>query len=98
GVSVVPGTDGPVSESLSDDEVAAVAAKIGYPLMVKAVAAAGGKGMRMAASRDDLASAVRTARSEARTAFGDAAIYFERRLMKPRHIEIQVLGDEHGTV
>jgi len=98
GVRVVPGTDGPVPDNLSDADLMAVASTVGYPLMVKAVAGGGGKGMRIAAGSEDLVNAVRTARSEARTAFGDAAIYFERRLLRPRHIEIQVLGDEHGTV
>ncbi|MBI4264601.1 MAG: acetyl-CoA carboxylase biotin carboxylase subunit [Acidobacteria bacterium] len=98
GVPVVPGTDGPLPEELPEAEVAAIAADIGYPLLVKAVAGGGGKGMRVAASPEELASASRTARSEAKSAFGDAAIYFERRLSRPRHIEIQFLGDEHGTV
>jgi acetyl-CoA carboxylase biotin carboxylase subunit len=98
GVPVVPGTDGVVPEDLSEAEVAALAAKVGYPLLVKAVAGGGGKGMRVAASSEELASAVRTARSEAQGAFGNPAIFFERRLSRPRHIEIQFLGDEHGTV
>ena len=98
GVPVVPGTDGPVPDTLTESELAAVAAEVGYPLLVKAVAGGGGKGMRVAAGPDELASSVRTARSEAKSAFGDAAIYFERRLSRPRHIEIQMLGDEHGTV
>ena len=66
--------------------------------MVKAVAGGGGKGMRVVASPDALLNAVRTARSEAGSAFGDTAVYFERRIMKPRHIEIQLLADQHGTV
>ena len=98
GAPVVPGTDGPVSESLSEAEVLALGATIDYPLMVKAVAGGGGKGMRVVAGPDDLINAVRTARSEARTSFGDASVFFERRLLRPRHVEIQVLGDEHGTV
>src|SRR5262249_44942716 len=72
--------------------------RVGYPLLVKAVAGGGGKGMRTVNAPGDLISAVRTARSEAASAFGDAAIYLERRLMRPRHIEIQLLGDQHGTV
>ena len=98
GAPVVPGTDGPVSEDLSDAEVQATAAAVGYPLMVKAVAGGGGKGMRVVTGPDTLLNSVRTARSEARTSFGDAAVFFERQLIRPRHIEIQVLGDEHGTV
>ena len=98
GAPVVPGTDGPVAETLSEAEVLAIAAKIGYPLMVKAVAGGGGKGMRVVTSPEALINAVRTARSEARTSFGDGSVFFERQLIRPRHVEIQVLGDEHGTV
>jgi len=71
---------------------------IGYPVLVKAVAGGGGKGMRVAAGRADIAGAVRAARSEAGAAFGDSAIYLERRLTRPRHIEVQLLGDERGTM
>src|SRR5207249_1076002 len=78
--------------------VIALAETVGYPLMVKAVAGGGGRGMRVVSGRDEVLNAVRTARSEAMTAFGDSAVYFERRLIRPRHIEIQVLGDAHGTV
>jgi acetyl-CoA/propionyl-CoA carboxylase biotin carboxyl carrier protein len=73
-------------------------ARVGYPLMVKAVAGGGGKGMRIVESPAELLNAVRTARSEAGSAFGDTAVYFERRIASPRHIEIQLLGDHHGTV
>jgi acetyl-CoA carboxylase biotin carboxylase subunit len=76
----------------------AEAARVGFPLLVKAVAGGGGKGMRAVAAPADLPSAIRAARSEAMSAFGDAAIYFERRILGPRHIEIQLLGDTHGTV
>ena len=98
GVPVVPGTQQPLDESVTDEEIARAADAVGFPLLVKAVAGGGGKGMRTVEDRSMLASAVRTARSEARSAFGDAAIYLERRLVRPRHIEIQLLGDEHGTV
>jgi acetyl-CoA carboxylase biotin carboxylase subunit len=98
GVPVVPGTPDPVPETLPDAETLAIASRIGFPLLVKAVAGGGGKGMRVSNGPDDLLNSVRTARSEARTSFGDGAVYFERRLLKPRHIEVQVLGDEHGTV
>jgi acetyl/propionyl-CoA carboxylase alpha subunit len=74
------------------------AGTIGYPLLVKAVAGGGGKGMRVVRSADDLPSAVQLARSEAQSAFGDDRVYFERLLEKPRHIEVQLLGDTHGTV
>jgi acetyl-CoA carboxylase biotin carboxylase subunit len=98
GAPVVPGTDGPVAETLADAEVLEIGSKIGYPLMVKAVAGGGGKGMRVVTGPEALINAVRTARSEARTSFGDGSVFFERQLIRPRHIEIQVLGDEHGTV
>jgi acetyl-CoA carboxylase biotin carboxylase subunit len=98
GVPVVPGTEAPFADDVPDDVIAKEADRIGYPLVVKAVAGGGGKGMRTVAEARDLANAVRTARSEARAAFGDAAIYLERRLRSPRHIEIQLIADEHGTV
>jgi acetyl-CoA carboxylase biotin carboxylase subunit len=98
GVPVVPGTQQPFDANASDDEIAAAGAKIGYPLVVKAVAGGGGKGMRTVDKAEDLLPAIRTARSEAGSAFGDSAVYLERRILKPRHIEIQLLGDQHGTV
>ncbi len=98
GVPVVPGTEEPLAESVSDAEVLAIAERIGYPLMLKAVAGGGGKGMRMVASAADLPGALRAARSEARSALGAGAVYLERRIMAPRHIEVQLLGDHHGTV
>jgi acetyl-CoA carboxylase biotin carboxylase subunit len=98
GVPVVPGSEEPLDESVPGEAVAAIADRIGYPLMLKAVAGGGGKGMRMVASPADLASALRAARSEAGSAFGDSAVYIERRIMQPRHIEVQLLGDQHGTV
>jgi acetyl-CoA carboxylase biotin carboxylase subunit len=98
GVPVVPGTDGPLAPGLTEAETAALAARVGYPLLVKAVAGGGGKGMRTVARPDDLAGAVRAAMSEAGSAFGESAVYFERQLLRPRHIEIQLLADAHGTV
>ncbi len=98
GVPVVPGTEEPLSESVSDADVLRVAERIGYPLMLKAVAGGGGKGMRMVAAAADLPGALRAARSEAQASFGDAAVYLERRIRSPRHIEVQLLGDHHGTV
>ena len=98
GVPVVPGTDEPLSEQTSDAEVIAIAATVGYPLMLKAVAGGGGKGMRMVSSAADLPGALGAARSEAQSSFGDGAVYLERRLLAPRHIEVQLLGDHHGTV
>ncbi len=98
GVPVVPGTGRALDESVAIDEVARIAETVGYPLLVKAVAGGGGKGMRAVDDPASLGAAVRTARSEAGSAFGDTAVYLERRLLRPRHIEIQLLGDEHGTV
>jgi acetyl-CoA carboxylase biotin carboxylase subunit len=98
GVPVVPGTDAPLGPDATDDEIARQGARVGYPLMVKAVAGGGGKGMRVVESPAALVNAVRTARSEAGSAFGDSAVYFERRLSRPRHIEIQLLGDRYGTI
>jgi acetyl-CoA carboxylase biotin carboxylase subunit len=98
GVPIVPGTEEPLSAEVGDAEIAAVARDIGYPLLVKAVAGGGGKGMRTVSDPAELANAVRAARSEAGTAFGDAAVYLERQLTRPRHIEVQLLGDTHGTV
>jgi acetyl-CoA carboxylase biotin carboxylase subunit len=98
GVPVVPGTEQPLDQSVSDAAVLAIAEGIGYPLMLKAVAGGGGKGMRMVTAPEELPSALRAARSEAASAFGDSAVYLERRIMQPRHIEVQLLGDQHGTV
>jgi acetyl-CoA carboxylase biotin carboxylase subunit len=98
GVPVVPGTDEPLGVDVSDEAIAGMAARIGYPLMIKAVAGGGGKGMRVVETRADLAGAIRAARSEAQASFGDPAIYVERRIANPRHVEVQLLGDEHGTV
>jgi acetyl-CoA carboxylase biotin carboxylase subunit len=98
GVAVVPGTEKPLDEHVPDADVLAAADGIGYPIMLKAVAGGGGKGMRMVSSADELPGALRAARSEAGSAFGDSAVYLERRIMKPRHIEVQLLGDQHGTI
>src|SRR6185503_2042298 len=98
GVPIVPGTEDPLGVDVPDAAIAASAASIGYPLLVKAVAGGGGKGMRTVTEPAELAGAVRAARSEASAAFGDAAVYLERRLTRPRHIEVQLLGDTHGTV
>ena len=98
GVEVVPGTDTALGQETTDAELEGIASGIGYPLMVKAVAGGGGKGMRLVVRHEDLHSAVRAARSEAGAAFGDSAIYLERWIARPRHIEIQLLGDTFGTV
>jgi acetyl-CoA carboxylase biotin carboxylase subunit len=94
GIPVVPGSEGAVTE---DAEAARIAADIGYPVLVKAAAGGGGRGMKIAHSADDLPQAIRTARSEAKAAFGDDALYIEKYLSVPRHIEIQVFGDGKGN-
>jgi acetyl-CoA carboxylase biotin carboxylase subunit len=95
GVPITPG-----SEGLIEDEETALseAARIGYPVLIKATAGGGGRGMRVARNADELVSAYNTARSEAETAFKNSGVYLERYIERPRHIEIQVLGDEHGNV
>jgi acetyl-CoA carboxylase, biotin carboxylase subunit len=98
GVPAVPETADPLAPDVTDVEIARVASEIGYPLLVKAVSGGGGKGMRTVHDPAELAGAVRAARSEAGAAFGDAAVYLERQLTRPRHIEVQLLGDQHGTV
>jgi acetyl-CoA carboxylase biotin carboxylase subunit len=98
GVPVVPGSDQPLADDVADEEIARLAERIGYPVMVKAVAGGGGKGMRLVDGAGELPAAIRAARSEAASAFGDSAIYLERRLVRPRHIEVQILADAHGTV
>ena len=98
GVPVVPGTETPLGDEVTDAAIAAIADPLGYPLLVKAVAGGGGKGMRTVSAPAELSGAIRAARSEAGSAFGDTSIYLERRLERPRHVEIQLLGDHHGTV
>jgi len=93
GIPVVPGSDGAVT---SDAEASRVAKDIGFPVLIKASAGGGGRGMKVARSEADLSTALSTARSEAKAAFGDDAVYIEKYLEKPRHIEIQVLGDGRG--
>src|SRR5881296_1934765 len=95
GVAMVPGT----LEAVANDADAARAAReIGYPVMLKAAMGGGGKGMRLVRRAEDLPEALRAARAEAAAAFGDAAVYLERAIAEPRHIEIQVLADAHGEV
>jgi acetyl-CoA carboxylase biotin carboxylase subunit len=98
GVPVVAGTLHAFPADATEDAIVAAAAAVGYPLIVKAVAGGGGKGMRTVTEARDLLAAVSRARSEAAAAFGDAAVYFERRLDRPRHVEVQLLADAHGTV
>ena len=95
GVPVVPGT----TEALRDaDQARAIAEEFGYPVLLKAAAGGGGKGMRVVHAPGELASALDAARREAKNAFGDDAVYVEKYIDGPRHVEIQVLADAHGTV
>jgi acetyl-CoA carboxylase biotin carboxylase subunit len=93
GIPVVPGSDGAVGP---DDDAMAIAESIGFPVLVKAASGGGGRGMKVAETADDLMLALSTAGNEAKSAFGDASVYLEKYLQKPRHIEIQVLGDGRG--
>lgn len=95
GVPVVPGTVEPL-KSLADAQ--ATAAQFGYPVMLKASAGGGGKGMRLVSSPDQLQSAFQTAQSEAAAAFGNSELYLEKAIERPRHIEIQIFADTHGNV
>ena len=93
GIPVVPGSEGAVA---NDTEARAIAAEIGFPVLIKASAGGGGRGMKVARTADELQNALSTARAEARAAFGDDAVYIEKYLATPRHIEVQVLGDGKG--
>jgi acetyl/propionyl-CoA carboxylase alpha subunit len=93
GVPVVPGTEQPIQ---SEQQAIETTQKIGYPVLIKAAAGGGGKGMRIVKSAEEMKSAIRGAASEAKTAFGDDRIYIEKYLPEPRHIEIQILADKHG--
>ena len=94
GIPVVPGSEGGITD---DTEAARVANEIGFPVLIKAAAGGGGRGMKVARTAADLSTALSTARSEAKAAFGDDAVYLEKYLDKPRHIDIQVLGDGKGN-
>jgi acetyl-CoA carboxylase biotin carboxylase subunit len=95
GVPVLPGSDGPVQ---GEDEAIRIAKDLGYPVIIKAVAGGGGRGMRVVRSADEVARSIRTAMREAESAFGVGDVYLEKYVESPRHIEIQVLGDHHGNV
>ena len=95
GVPLVPGSDGAVADL---DQARAVGERIGYPVLVKAAAGGGGRGMKVAHTADEMEEAWTVARTEARTAFGDDAVYIEKYLDRPRHIELQVMADAHGNV
>ncbi|MEQ8740577.1 MAG: acetyl-CoA carboxylase biotin carboxylase subunit [Hoeflea sp.] len=94
GIPVVPGSDGEVS---TDEDAVRIATEIGFPVIIKATAGGGGRGMKVANNREELSMALSTARSEAGAAFGNTAVYIEKYLGRPRHIEIQVLGDGEGN-
>ena len=95
GVPIIPGTPGPVEDP---DEALSFARDIGFPVIIKAAAGGGGKGMRVAKNVDDFARSFQLARSEALSAFGNGDVYVEKYLSRPRHVEFQILGDRHGNV
>ncbi len=95
GVPTVPGSDGLIE---SDDVALTAAERIGYPVIIKATAGGGGRGMRVARYPDELLKMLRTAQGEAEAAFGNKGVYLEKFIEKPRHIEIQILADSHGNV
>lgn len=96
GVPVVPGSEGELP--LDSKEVIKIAKKIGYPVIIKAVSGGGGRGMRVVHEESELVTALEITRSEAQSGFGNPAVYMEKYLEKPRHIEIQILADEYGNV
>jgi acetyl-CoA carboxylase biotin carboxylase subunit len=95
GVPVVPGSDGLVADA---KEAAEIAKKTGYPVLIKASAGGGGRGMRTAFSEDEIEQAFESARAEAKAAFGDGSMYLEKLIVNPRHIEVQILGDKFGHI
>ncbi|MGI6550113.1 MAG: acetyl-CoA carboxylase biotin carboxylase subunit [Syntrophomonadales bacterium] len=95
GVPVVPGSDGGISDV---KEALRIAEEIQYPVLIKAAAGGGGKGMRLVHNRKELAKTLEVVRTEAQAAFGDGEVYIEKYIEEPRHIEIQILGDEHGNL
>jgi acetyl-CoA carboxylase biotin carboxylase subunit len=95
GVPMLPGSDGPVE---SEEKALKIAGAIGYPVMIKAVAGGGGRGMRIVKAAGELAHAFKTAQRESEAAFGVGDVYLEKYLEAPRHVEFQVLGDHHGNV
>lgn len=95
GVPCIPGYEGAAQD---DDTLASEAERIGYPLMIKASAGGGGRGMRLVQASAELLAQIRTARSEAQNAFGSGELILERAVIRPRHVEIQVFGDTHGNI
>ncbi len=104
GVPVLPTVRIPAAGTTPDDgdghppDLAAAAAELGWPVLVKASAGGGGRGMRVVDGPGDLADAITAAAREATAAFGDGTVFLERYIARPRHIEVQILGDSHGTV
>ncbi|MBM7855488.1 acetyl-CoA carboxylase biotin carboxylase subunit [Desulfohalotomaculum tongense] len=95
GVPVVPGSEGVIHDT---EEAVKVAGEIGYPVLIKASAGGGGRGMRVAHNQEDLVKAITAAQSEAQAAFGDSGVYLEKYVEQPRHIEFQILADKHGNI
>src|SRR5215217_6082123 len=95
GVPILPGSDGPID---SEEKALKIAKEIGFPVIVKATAGGGGRGMRVVRAQGELATAVKTAQREAEAAFGVGDVYIEKYVESPRHIEFQILGDQHGSV
>ena len=95
GVPILPGSDGPID---TEDKALKVAKEIGYPVIVKATAGGGGRGMRVVRAAGELSHAVKTAQREAEAAFGVGELYLEKYVESPRHVEFQILGDHHGSV
>ncbi|MFB3882688.1 MAG: acetyl-CoA carboxylase biotin carboxylase subunit [Armatimonadota bacterium] len=95
GVPVIPGSDAPVQD---EQEAVRIAAGLGYPVMVKAAMGGGGRGIRICQNEDDLTRNLRVAQSEAQSAFGRGDVYLEKYLEEPRHVELQILADEHGNI
>ncbi|WP_312129130.1 pyruvate carboxylase [Lysinibacillus capsici] len=94
-IPVIPGTDGPVADLA---EVETFASNYGYPVMIKAALGGGGRGMRLVHRPEDLASSYERAKSEAKAAFGSDEVYVEKAIIKPKHIEVQIIGDKHGNI
>ncbi|KGR86281.1 MULTISPECIES: pyruvate carboxylase [Lysinibacillus] len=94
-IPVIPGTDGPVADLA---EVETFASNYGYPVMIKAALGGGGRGMRLVHAPEDLASSYERAKSEAKAAFGSDEVYVEKAIIKPKHIEVQIIGDKHGNI
>src|SRR5262249_47890577 len=95
GIPTIPGSDGPVN---SEQEALEVARQHGYPVMIKAVAGGGGRGMRVAHNDVSLVNGYFSARAEAEAAFGDSSVYLEKMVQKARHIEVQFIADGHGQI